>query len=213
MSDNLVVSAVSLAQSLSKNRISHSASTSAFAFPLAKGQHERHTRYVTSELRPRRLGYTACSTSLSTNRLSYPSHSAHPHHRISFIVSGATITGGIQNIAGLLPSLGTQHHIGTTLTNGYLYTVVTPMLIFSSFGVARAVFKTFIAGVRFWPTWDSSLNEPISIFMVDKDGQHLVKARLDELIKDLHIDKSRITISYGCTRRNVTMILLASFPR
>jgi len=61
---------------------------------------------------------------------------------------GATITGGIQNIAGLLPLLGTQQceeQIGSALTKGYLYAAATPMSIFGSLGVARAGFETLIA--------------------------------------------------------------------
>jgi hypothetical protein len=56
---------------------------------------------------------------------------------------GATITGRIQNIAVLLPLLGTQQceeHIGSALTKGYL-----DAAIFGSLGVARAGFKTRIA--------------------------------------------------------------------
>ena len=61
---------------------------------------------------------------------------------------GATFTGGIQNIAGFLPLLGTQQceeHIGSALTKGYLYASATPMSIFGSLGIApsRAMSKSF----------------------------------------------------------------------
>jgi hypothetical protein len=114
------------------------------------------------------------------------------------ITFGATITGGIQNIAGLVPLLGTQQcedHIGSALTKGYLYAAATPMSIFGSLGVARAGFKTFIACMP-----DLTLSgatvlanmgfEPkginLSLVMIDiddKDGRHLAETRLDELVK------------------------------
>ena len=120
---------------------------------------------------------------------------------------GATITGGIQNIAGLLPLLGTQQceeHIGSALTKGYLYAAATPISIFGSLGVARAGFKTLIACMpgqtrseRHGATILADMGfEPkgtnLSLVMIDKDdkdGRHLAETRLDELVKELHLDK------------------------
>jgi hypothetical protein len=142
---------------------------------------------------------------------------------------GATITGGIQNIAGLLPLLGTQQceeHIGSALTKGYLYAAATPMSIFGSLGVARAGFKTLIACLP-GRTWSGATGATIlanmgfeakginlSLVMIDKDdkdARHLAETRLEELVKELHIDKRRVTVSHKCTRWNVTMILLTAF--
>jgi hypothetical protein len=75
--------------------------------------------------------------------------------QISFIMStgnsiGGTITGGIQDIAALLPLLGTEQcedHIASGLTDGYLYVAATPMSIFGSLGVARAGFKTLLSAI------------------------------------------------------------------
>jgi hypothetical protein len=39
----------------------------------------------------------------------------------------------------------------------------------------------------------------LSLVMIDKDGRHLAETRLDELMKELHIDKSRVTVSHKCT--------------
>ena len=138
---------------------------------------------------------------------------------------GATITGGIQNVAGLLPLLGTQQceeHVGSALIKGYLYAAATPLSIFGSLGVARAGFKTLVACMpsRTWSGATILGNmgfEPkginLSLVMIDKDdkdGRHLAETRLDELVKELHIDKSRVTVSHKCTRWNVTMILLTA---
>jgi hypothetical protein len=125
--------------------------------------------------------------------------------------------------------LGTQQceeHIGSALARGYLYAAVTPMSIFGSLGVARAGFKTLIACLP-GRTWSGATGatilanmgfEPkgtsLSLVMIDKDnkdGQHLAETRLDELVKELHIDKSRLIVSHKCTRWNVTMILLTAF--
>jgi uncharacterized membrane protein YraQ (UPF0718 family) len=45
----------------------------------------------------------------------------------------------------------------------------------------------------------------------DKDGRHLAETRLEELMKKLHIDTSRVSVSHKCTRWNATMILLTAF--
>ena len=142
---------------------------------------------------------------------------------------GATITGGIQNIAGLLPLLGTQQceeHIGSALSKGYLYAAATPLSIFGSLGVARAGFKTLIACMP-GRTWSGATGarvlanmgfEPkgtnLSLVMIDKDDKarrHLAETRLDELVKELNLDKSRIAVSHKCARWNFTMILVTAF--
>jgi hypothetical protein len=142
------------------------------------------------------------------------------------ITFGATITGSIQNVAGILPLLGTQQyedHVGSALTKGHLYAAATPMSIFGSLGLARAGFKALIACMsgRTWSGATILANmgfEPkgtnLSLVMIDKDdkdGRHLAETRLDELVKELNIDKSRFTVSHKCTRWNVTMIILTAF--
>jgi hypothetical protein len=61
---------------------------------------------------------------------------------------GSTLTAGIQDIAALLPLLGTEQcedNVSSALTKGYLYAVATPLSIFGSLGMARAGLKTLIA--------------------------------------------------------------------
>jgi hypothetical protein len=55
----------------------------------------------------------------------------------------------------------------------------------------------------------------LSLTMVDennKDKHHLVETRLDELLEDLHVDKTKITgISHNIKRWNVDMMVYAGF--
>src|SRR6266446_9705829 len=65
---------------------------------------------------------------------------------------GSTLTGGIQDIAGILPLLGTEQcseQVSSALSRGYLYAASGPMSIFGSLGVVIAGFKTLIACFSF----------------------------------------------------------------
>lgn len=139
-----------------------------------------------------------------------------------------TLTSGIQDIAALLPLLGTEqceNHISSALTKGYLYAAATPMSIFGSIGMARAGFKTLItsfsvprfniagaqtlANMGFQP-----LGTNLSLIMVNdsnKDQRYLVETRLDDLLKELHIDTMGIKVSYNCTGWNITLIFFTAF--
>jgi hypothetical protein len=95
---------------------------------------------------------------------------------------------------------------------GRLYAAATSMSIFGSLGLVRGGFKTFIACIsgRTWSGVKILANmafEPkginLSLAMIDKDdkdGRHLAETQLDQLVKELHIDKSRIPVSHKCTR-------------
>jgi hypothetical protein len=140
---------------------------------------------------------------------------------------GATLTGGIQDVSALLPSLGTEQcedHASSALTKGYLYVAATPMSVFGSLGgLARAGLKTFIAclnfsilnlnvhGARILSNMGfRPLGTNLSLIMLDenvKDKPHLVETRLAELLEDLHVDKTKITgISHNSERWNVDMM-------
>lgn len=61
-----------------------------------------------------------------------------------------TLTGGIQDISGLLPIIGTEQcetHIGSALEGGYLYAAATPLSIFGSLGVVKAGIVVLIASI------------------------------------------------------------------
>src|ERR1700726_1786089 len=71
---------------------------------------------------------------------------------VSSTTVAGTLTSGIQDISALLPLLGTEQceeHVSSALTNGSLYAAASPMSLFGSLGLARAGFKTFLAGINF----------------------------------------------------------------
>jgi hypothetical protein len=138
-----------------------------------------------------------------------------------------TLTGGIQDIAALLPLLGTEQcedHVGSALTNGYLYAAVSPMSLFGSLGLARAGLKTFltsfsihkwnIVGARtlsnmgFKP---QGINLPLIMIDPNDKDHYLVETRLDELVEKLHIDKTKIEgVAHKTIRWNITMMGLSA---
>src|SRR3979411_3386761 len=74
---------------------------------------------------------------------------------VSSTTIAGTLTGGIQDIAALLPLLGTEQcedHVSSALTKGYLYAAASPMSLFGSLGLARAGLKTFLTCVSI-PRW------------------------------------------------------------
>jgi hypothetical protein len=63
---------------------------------------------------------------------------------------GTTLTGGIQDIAALLPLLGTdqcEKHVGSALEGGYLYAAATPLSIFGSLGVVKIGISVLVSSI------------------------------------------------------------------
>jgi hypothetical protein len=105
-----------------------------------------------------------------------------------------------------------EDHISSALTTGYLYVAATPLSIFGSLGIARAGFKTFaasfsvqvgrrkITGARMLANMGfQPQGKNLSLIMIDdndKNQRYLVETRLDDLLKELHIDKNKITVSH-----------------
>jgi hypothetical protein len=129
---------------------------------------------------------------------------------------GSTLTGGIQDIAAILPLLGTEHcsvQVSSALTRGYLYAAATPMSIFGSLGVVSAGFKTLVTCFSFGDIEGAKIlgnmgfephGENLSLIRVEAGkgknaGRYIIENRIDELIKQLNIDKNRIT---GVTRKS-----------
>ena len=137
---------------------------------------------------------------------------------------GSTLTSGIQDIAAILPLLGTEQcsvQVSSALTRGYLYAAATPMSIFGSLGVVRAGFKTFVACFSFGDFEGAKIlghmgfepqGENLSLIMVEAGkgknaGRYIIETRMDELIKELNIDKKRIRgVSHKSTVWNIKMM-------
>ena len=137
---------------------------------------------------------------------------------------GSTLTGGIQDVAAILPLLGTEQcsdQVSSALTRGYLYAAASPMSIFGSLGVVTAGFKTLIACFLFGDIEGAKVlgnmgfepqGENLSLIMVEtgkgkNTGRYIIETRMDELIKELNIDKNRITgVSHKSAAWNVKMM-------
>ena len=137
---------------------------------------------------------------------------------------GSTLTGGVQDISAILPLLGTEQcsdQVSSALTRGYLYAASAPMSIFGSLGVVIAGFKTLVACFSFGDIEGAKIlgnmgfepqGENLALIMVDagkgkNSGCYIIETRMDELIKELHIDKNRITgVSHKSVAWNVKMV-------
>ena len=137
---------------------------------------------------------------------------------------GSTLTGGIQDVAAILPLLGTgqcSDQVSSALTRGYLYAASTPMSIFGSLGVVSAGFKTLVACFSFGGIEGAKIlgnmgfepqGENLLLIMVEagkgkNKGRYVIETRIEELIKELNIDENRITgVSHKSTSWNIKMI-------
>ena len=137
---------------------------------------------------------------------------------------GSTLTGGIQDIAAILPLLGTEQcsiHVSSALTRGYLYAASAPMSIFGSLGVVSAGFKTLVAcfSLRDFEGADLLGNmgfepqgENLSLIMVEtgkgkNKGRYIIENRIDELIDELNVDINRITgVTHKSAAWNIKMM-------
>ena len=137
---------------------------------------------------------------------------------------GSTLTGGIQDIAAILPLLGTEQcsiHVSSALTRGYLYAASAPMSIFGSLGVVSAGFKTMIACISYRGIEGAEFlgnmgfepqGENLSLIMVEggkgeNKKRYIIENRIDALIDELNIDKNRITgVSHKSVAWNVKMM-------
>ncbi|KAF8801474.1 hypothetical protein BYT27DRAFT_7226818 [Phlegmacium glaucopus] len=118
---------------------------------------------------------------------------------------GAALTSGIQDIAALLPLLGTEQcedHVGSALTNGYLYAAATPLSIFGSLGAARAGFKALLSAISIpWLRFDGAKvladagfkpqGVNLSLIMLEDDQKgHCAEKRLASMMTELHLEDS-----------------------
>jgi hypothetical protein len=113
-----------------------------------------------------------------------------------------TITGGIQDISALLPLLGTEQsedHASSALTKGYLYA--------TAFNIRDALMLSNM-GFR-------SQGTNVNLIMLDekdKHKRHAVESRLDQLLNELHVDKTKIIgVRHKSTQWNVLMVAYTAF--
>jgi hypothetical protein len=141
-------------------------------------------------------------------------------------IASITLTSGIQDISALLPLLGTEQcerHIGSALTEGYLYAAATPLSIFGSLGMATAGFKTCLACFSI-PAWNIAGAQKLRdagfeakginfvLITVDKDHRYITETRLTSLLHDLHIEEvHKLTVQTYSLLWNVKMLCLTAF--
>src|SRR6202158_4788862 len=136
---------------------------------------------------------------------------------------GGTITNGIQDLAALLPLLGTEqceNHIGSALTKGFLYAAAAPLSIFGSLGVARAGFKTLLSatsiprlkfdGAKILAAAGfKSEGTNLSLIMFDEEQEgYCCEKRLKSMMEELHVeDSNKISVSSKTRDWNIKMFL------
>ncbi|KAL0066801.1 hypothetical protein AAF712_006200 [Marasmius tenuissimus] len=113
---------------------------------------------------------------------------------------GDTISNGIQDIAALLPLLGTEQcerHVGEALQKGYLYAAATPLSIFGSLGVVKTAFATFLATMTkpfYGGSWldDAGFITTGSVAsmvtLTPGTKRYGAEIQLERLMKEQHID-------------------------
>ena len=113
---------------------------------------------------------------------------------------GDTISSGIQDVAALLPLLGTEQcerHVGTALEKGYLYAAATPLSIFGSLGIVKTAFSTLLATTTrpfYGAGWLSDAGFATTgsvssmVTLVKDTQQYGAEVRLQQLFKEQHID-------------------------
>ncbi|EEB92021.1 hypothetical protein MPER_09527, partial [Moniliophthora perniciosa FA553] len=113
---------------------------------------------------------------------------------------GDTLSSGIQDVAALLPLLGTEQceqQVGSSLERGFLYAALAPLSIFGSLGIVKAAFAALLATITYpfyggrWLA-DAGFATPGSVssmVTISKDtGRYGAEVALEKLLKDLPID-------------------------
>lgn len=118
---------------------------------------------------------------------------------------GSTLTIGVQDIAALLPLLGTEQcetHVASALSDGYLFAAATPLSIFGTLGLAVAGFKALIASIvghsgflgaetlknaGFGPSGKS-----LELIMMNADSdhpdRHLIETRIEQFLQQFGVE-------------------------
>ena len=136
---------------------------------------------------------------------------------------GGTITNGVQDLAALLPLLGTEqceYHVGSALKKGFLYAAAAPLSLFGSLGVARAGFKTLLSAISIprlkfdgAKTLAAAGFKPegtnLSLIMLDEEeDRYCCEKRLKLMMEELHVeDSNKISVSSKTHDWNIQMTL------
>ncbi|KAK7014814.1 hypothetical protein VNI00_019237 [Paramarasmius palmivorus] len=111
----------------------------------------------------------------------------------------STLANGIQDVAALLPLLGTdqcERHAGEALLKGYLYAAILPVSIFGSLGLVKAAFAVWLASITypfFGGRWldDAGFSTPGSVssmVTISKGtGRYGVEDAVERLLKEQNI--------------------------
>ncbi|KAL0566179.1 hypothetical protein V5O48_015837 [Marasmius crinis-equi] len=113
---------------------------------------------------------------------------------------GDTISRGIQDVAALLPLLGTnqcEHHVGVALQKGYIYAAATPLSIFGSLGIVKAAFATLMActtkpffGGKWFDYAGFGTTDSVTSMATIASGtkRYGAEIKLESLLKEQHLD-------------------------
>ncbi|ESK88599.1 hypothetical protein Moror_3125 [Moniliophthora roreri MCA 2997] len=113
---------------------------------------------------------------------------------------GDTLSAGIQDVAALLPLPGTEQcerHVGSAPQKGFLYAAATPLSIFGSLGIVKAVPAAFLATITYpfdgghWLD-DAGFATPGSVSsmvtIAQDTGLYGAEAALRQLLDEQHIE-------------------------
>jgi len=150
---------------------------------------------------------------------------------------GGTLTGGIQDIAALLPLLGTdqcEQHVGSTLDGGFLYSAAAPLSIFGSLGIVKSGISVLICSTSI-PKFSISFRKFSINFSQDRwlgartldnagfklvgtvapligmDGtRYMAETRLVQALEDKHINNPEdISIEWKSQKWNVELVVFS----
>ncbi|KAK7034060.1 hypothetical protein VNI00_012491 [Paramarasmius palmivorus] len=128
----------------------------------------------------------------------------------------STLASGIQDVAALLPLLGTdqcERHAGDTLAKGYLYAAILPVSIFGSLGIVKAAFAVFLATITypfFGGLWldDAGFSTPSSVssmITITKDtGRYGAEIAVEKLLKEQNIEDASLVKNFDFSDKHAT---------
>ncbi|KAK7041405.1 hypothetical protein VNI00_009271 [Paramarasmius palmivorus] len=120
----------------------------------------------------------------------------------------STLANGIQDIAALLPLLGTEQcerHVGDALEKGFLYAAVVPLSIFGSLGIVKAAFAALLGTITYpfyGGRWldDAGFNargSVLSMVTITKStGRYGAEIAVQKLLKEHNIEDPSLVRSF-----------------